>query len=67
MTANDFHARRKALGTQVHVAAALGYGAGGDVHLSRMEKGVRGVPRWIALAIRALEEHPELMDPDHAA
>ena len=64
MTAEDFRARRKALGSQVRVAGALGYGAGGDVHLSRMERGVRVVPRWIALALRALEDHPALLDPD---
>ena len=62
MTSKEFARRRKALGTQEQVAAALGFGSG--VHLSRIETGARGCRRWHALAIRALEDHPSLMDPD---
>ena len=62
MTPEEFAARRKALGSQEKVAAALGFGSG--VHLSRIENGVRGCRRWHALAIRALEDHPYLLDPN---
>ena len=62
MTAREFAARRKSLGSQEKVAAALGFGSG--VHVSRIENGARGCRRWHALAIRALEDHPRLMDPD---
>lgn len=61
MNAKEYKRRRKALGSQENVAKAL------ELHpmaLSKRERGVSGIDGEAVLALRYLEDHPDLVPGD---